>query len=791
MYTLKKREGKSRIWPRPKDMPAVVHRLLCSRGIASEEEAEAFLHPAQQLLHDPPLFPGVQEASAILKEAIVQQTRICVYGDYDVDGVSASTILSGALETLGANVFVRIPSREEEGYGLNENAVREIAAQGTGLLVTVDCGISDKPFVDIALELGMQVIVTDHHRAAQERLPRCTIVSAQVGEYPCPYLCGAGVAYKLACALDERFAQEYIDIAALATVADIVPLLGENRTIVARGLAKMNEGLRPGLLALLREAGTEKRRVTEDTLGFQIGPRLNAAGRLGSAMRAYHLLSARSEHEAEKLAKELNEANDERRTLEKHVTQHVHMQLANYDFTAHRAIVLRGEDWNAGVIGIAASRLLEEYHFPVILFAQQDGMLKGSCRSIEGVDIYLALRACEKHLTKYGGHTAAAGLTMPADRFDEFCADLDRYLADNIPPEVWIPAYEFDEDVRLDEIDLETCRAIEMLRPYGMANEQPLFLTEFLPAGVRRIGSDASHLKLTMMDDMENRLDAVWFGHGDEADGLDLSARRRAIGTLQANEFRNVARPQFMMGRMLPPEAEELLHDEKATCVPQSFLTETLYTEKKPVDAQIIDMQTAAALLTENVQGLIFAVPDPATARELYAAFEAAQIAFLPDIVWGEWAQDARCFSAIAICPCGMAPTGVKHVVAVDIDPAFYAERAPSAHLYRQSDAGGMACWLDTLPDIDQLREAYVAARRVSGRPLCVNDEAALCREIAMEAGLPQHAAQASLIALADMELVVIEDGTKLTVPRAGKTDPLQNRVFQNIIALRERRSML
>lgn len=791
MYTLVKRGQTGAQWEKPEDMPQILHALLCSRGIASAEEAQIFLHPQDQPLHDPLTFPGVKEAVRIIREAIAQKNKVCVYGDYDVDGVSASTILSGALETLGADVCVRIPLRADEGYGLNENAVRELSEAGVDLLITVDCGISDRKNTDLAMELGMQVIVTDHHRASEESLPRCTVVSSQMGEYPCPVLCGAGVAFKLACALDERFAAEYIDIAALATVADIVPLVDENRTIVAKGLRRMNEGLRPGLLALLREAGMEKRRVTEETLGFQIGPRLNAGGRLGSAERSYKLLRAKTQEEAEELAKELNAENNARRTLEREVARQAHEQLAGYDFTRRRAIALKGTQWNSGVIGIAASRLVEEYHYPVLLFAEQDGVLKGSCRSIEGVDIYLALKACEKHLTKYGGHTAAAGLTLDADKFEAFCDDLDRYLSENIAPEVYIPSHVYDAEAPVREVDAAACLALEMMRPFGMGNPAPMFLAEFMPAGVRRIGAEGNHLKLTMTDEFDSRLDAVWFGHGDAADALVSGTRRMAIGTLQANEFQNVIRPQFMMNRLLPESAGALFARAKEGYVPQSFLTEILYTEKKQNQAEMISLQEAAGLLAENVQGLVFAAAGVESAQELREAFVSCGAALLPDIAFGEWTQDERCFSCIAVCPHGDPPAGVKAVVALDLEPEYFGCR-DDIDVYMLPAVAVMPEWLGLLPDIDMLRETYIAARRVGSRPLRVKDESALIAEIAREADQTQLTAAAGLIALCDMGLVQIKDDPPgVETPRGVKMDPAENRIFKRITQLRERSRLL
>ncbi len=788
MYTLRKRGIVGPNWPRPDGMPEIVHQLLRTRGVESERQARVFLHPLEQPLHDPYLFPGISQAAPILRSAIAQGMRICVYGDYDADGVCASAILCGALEALGADVVIRIPTRAE-GYGLNEEAVRELAAQGVGLLVTVDCGITARENVRIAQSLGMQVVVTDHHRADPELLPNCAIVSSQMGEYPSPYLCGAGVAFKLCCALDSKFEEEYIDLAAIATVADIVPALGENRVIIAKGLQKLNASPRPCVQALMDAAGISGRKIDEGTIGFQIAPRINAAGRLGSAMRSFELLRTKSLEEAAPLARVLNEENVDRKRQGSEIEQEAAKMLENYDFTAHRAIVLKGK-WNPGIVGISASHLKEEYQYPVILLCEQEGRLHGSCRSIDGVDIYDALSACAEHLTSFGGHVAAAGLSMPAENFDAFRDCLDTYLRENIPPEMWIPAWEYDADLGVCEADVDLCRAVEKLAPFGLGNPPPVFLTQFRATQVRTMGKGV-HLKFDMQDDTGDRLEAVYFKHGDLADELALGTKRMAVGALEINSFMNTERVQFNIAKILPENARNMMERAKMGYLSQSFLTEILYTNQNK-EGQMIDLAAAVALLCENLQGVTFAFGCAKAAWALYDALVAADIPYAPDIVFDDWAQDERCFSCISVCPAGKAPKGVKIVIAGDIDAKYFAQNAPDAKLYQLTGADCSGEWLESLPDVDELRNVYVAARRLFSRPLVLKSRGELRREVAKAADVPEHSALAALMALEDMGLVTYrENPIGLDIPRGIKADPMQNGIVRNILALRERGSLV
>ena len=449
MRKLIQRGEDARDWAHDGTLSDMLYRLLRRRGIDSPEAAERFLHPQPEQLHDPMKLSCMGEAVRLIREAREAACPVWVYGDYDVDGVCSTAILTGCLAGLGMDARSYIPSRHKEGYGLNEAAIRQIAEESgcpekQALLVTVDCGVSCHSEVALARELGLRVIVTDHHRPG-EKLPDCPVVNPLLMDYPFPYLCGAGVAFKLCCALVgfDR-AKDWLDLAAMATVADIVPLTDENRVIVALGLALINQQPRPGVRALIEAAGLKGRVITAGHIGFQLGPRLNASGRLGDAQRALALLSGKDVASVRPIAAELEQENQNRRQVETGILSQALEQMAGYDLLAHRAIVLVGQGWNSGVIGLAASRLVTRYHYPVILLAAAEGVCTGSCRSIPGVDIFAALSSCADLMIRFGGHRQAAGLTILEEKVPELIARLDDYLAAQVPPGEYIPEAEYD-----------------------------------------------------------------------------------------------------------------------------------------------------------------------------------------------------------------------------------------------------------------------------------------------------------------------------------------------------------
>ena len=503
-------------------LPAWFSDLLRARGISTEEEARRFLNPSLDGLHDPFLLPGMEKTVALLRGAIAKGDTIMVYGDYDADGVCAASILMEVLHEEGASLAYRIPSRHAEGYGLNPDAVREIAGKAQ-LLITVDCGVSNAEEVALAKELGLTVIVTDHHQPP-EALPGADVVmDPLLGDYPCPYLCGAGVALKICQALQGLAGVEKrLDLAALATVADIVPLKDENRIIVREGLRRMETSSRPGLRALIAAAGIEPP-LNADHIAFRLGPRLNAAGRLGDAKLGVHLLLTPDPVKAEHIAGLLEQANRTRQNLEREMTAAARTQLNLDDLAKAHVIVVCGEDWNPGLIGLTAGKLCERFHLPAVALSLHEGMASGSCRSIPGVNIYRMLTACADLLERFGGHEQAAGLTVKAENIPLLRERLEAAIASEVPEECFLPTAEYDLAVPFRIWTPETLALLSALEPTGCGNPAPLFLLRDAEVQcLRKVGKDGSHLKVTVLDEDLTVVDGIAFGAGETADEAPL-----------------------------------------------------------------------------------------------------------------------------------------------------------------------------------------------------------------------------------------------------------------------------
>ncbi|MBR3486859.1 MAG: single-stranded-DNA-specific exonuclease RecJ [Clostridia bacterium] len=500
----------------------IVMRALRARGINTEEERKRFMYPDLSMLRDPFGLPGMKAAVDRIEEALVAGESICVYGDYDVDGICATTMLLHYLLSIGGEVSYRIPSRHDEGYGISRRAIDALHGAGVSLIITVDNGISAASEIAYASELGKDVIVTDHH-IPPETIPECTAVichSLEGSEYP-RYLCGAGVALKLIQALGGvEAAEDYIFLAGVATVADVVPLLDENRLLVKYALDALNSGKCCIGMRMLLESLSAKKPYTVYNIGFGVAPRLNASGRIGDASLGVELFMTEDEQEAAGIIAELTRLNEKRQAEEQSILDEAIRMVEDLDVSDKHVILLASEKWNSGVIGIAASRLAEMYHRPTILFSLHDNALKGSARSIEGINIHDALKAHSDMFIRFGGHAKAAGVTMERERFPEFCKALEAYFAENCPPELFIPrrGYEFDED--LSQITMELVRQLEMLAPYGEGNPPPVFyISNVSPYHIRRFGCDGQHLR---MDLRQNRFcfESVYFCGGRSFDNI-------------------------------------------------------------------------------------------------------------------------------------------------------------------------------------------------------------------------------------------------------------------------------
>ena len=535
--------------------PAWESELLLARGVDTPEKAERFLHPALTDLHDPLLMHDMDRALLLIRVAIRRGDRILVYGDYDVDGISAVTVLLETLLEEGAKASFRIPARHSEGYGLNEQAVREIAEEYR-LLITVDCGIANVREVRLAKELGMSVIVTDHHEVPEELPPADAVLDPLLGAYPFRRLCGAGVALKICQAMQGMAGVEKrLEIAALATVADIVPLTDENRVIVREGMRRMAHTDRPGLRALMERARVGDP-VRADDIGFRLGPRLNAAGRLEGAEQGVRLLMTRDPEEARRIADHLEENNRLRQETEQRMLKEAMEALPLHaDLRRDRVIILEGEDWNPGLIGLVAGRLCERFHHPVIVLSRQGDRAVGSCRSIPGINIWEMLNLCQDLFLRFGGHAQAAGLTIPAERIPELRTRLNAAIREHCDDRCFLPVLEYDSELPLEQVTLEMIGDLEALEPTGFGNPAPAFLCRgaWLQEA-RRVGRDLSHLKLSLLEGGAVR-DGIGFGLGYAAD--QTLEKVDVLFRPERNEFGGRVSPQLQVQAIRPAEAAE------------------------------------------------------------------------------------------------------------------------------------------------------------------------------------------------------------------------------------------
>ena len=546
--------------------------VLALRGVRTAEAARELLEGGPELLHDPLGMLGMDVARRRVLQAIERGETVAVYGDYDVDGITATCLVTDYLRRRGLRVYPYIPDRNEEGYGLNCSALENLRAEGVSLLITVDCGITAVEESEFGRELGMDMVVTDHHECKDGELPDAVAVvdCKQSGDsYPNAALAGVGVAFKLVCAVDGdpvAMLERYADLVAVGTVADVMPLVDENRFLVRCGLEKLEKDPLPGFAAMLKEAGVDPRRLSAATVGFSLAPRLNAAGRLGQAERAAELLMCRDPEEAASLAAELCELNRQRQSIETEIWQDAQAMLAGKK--PDGPIVLASDHWHQGVIGIAASRLAEQFSLPAIMICLNGEQGKGSCRSYGGFNLFEALAACSEHLIGFGGHALAAGLNIRGDRVDEFRRALKEYYRLNRPevqPEVCC-----DLLLRSGEmLSIPNVRELDRLEPFGNMNPKPVFCF----SGARLEAADAvgggRHLRVRLAVG-GSRLDGIFFGHSAQELGVRAGDCVDAAFTPQVNEFRGHVSVQLMLTALRPhdpvPLCRLILAGDEAAC---------------------------------------------------------------------------------------------------------------------------------------------------------------------------------------------------------------------------------
>jgi len=532
----------------------LVARLLLIRGCSTPEQVERFLYAGEDTLHDPLLLDGMSNAVAAIREAIRRGRRIRIYGDYDADGISSTSLMIWLMRELGANFDYYIPHRVYEGYGLNISALDRAKEEGIELIVTVDTGISAYEEARHAAEIGIDLIITDHHEPPARLPSALAVINPKKPGCPYPFkqLAGVGVAFKLAQALLERVPDRLTELAALGTIADLMPLVDENRTLVRMGLRRMQRSSYVGLIALFHASGLDGKEISAGHIGFAIAPRINASGRLTSADSAVRLLTTEHEQEAGLLARELDELNRDRQRIVEETFDEAVLQLEErYGAELPPVIIASGEGWNVGVIGIVAARLLERYYRPTIVFTidAESGMAKGSARSIRGFDIYRALTECADILDHFGGHQAAAGMSLLADRLEELNERLNQLARDWLGEEDYIPVTEADIGLEISDCRVELIEQLEQLAPFGLGNRSPKFLLESAAVKeLRQIGKDGQHLKLQLQDRETGLvLDAVGFGFGSLQSHIAPTSRVDVIGELQVNEWNGTRNAQLLI----------------------------------------------------------------------------------------------------------------------------------------------------------------------------------------------------------------------------------------------------
>ncbi|WLV23662.1 single-stranded-DNA-specific exonuclease RecJ [Aciduricibacillus chroicocephali] len=524
----------------------VMKSLLMQRGISSAEEAEQFLQPSRQKLHKPALFADMEKACDRVHRAISEGERILVYGDYDADGVTSTTVMLETLEELGAYCDYYIPNRFSEGYGPNEAAFREAHQAGVNLIITVDNGISGLHEAVVAKELGMDLIVTDHHEAQGELPDAYAILHPKCSaDYPFDELAGVGVAFKFAEALLGYFPERFLDLVAIGTVADLVPLVGENRILVSEGLDILTRTERPGLNALKETAKIEGE-VTEEEIGFLIGPRLNAVGRLQDADLAVDLLRAEDPEEAAELATAVQELNQERQKIVADIAKEAEAMLKERE-NLPGVIIVSKAGWNEGVLGIVASKLVRLFGRPAIVLAEKDGgMLKGSARSIPAFDLFEACMSIREMFEGFGGHAQAAGMTFAATNRDAIEQHLDKWIHERLDEDDFREELLIASKLQFDEINEQLVNEVGALRPFGMHNPKPMFHFTDIPKEKRLLGNMNKHMKLQFAQS-GSALEGIGFGMGELAPLISPDTEVSVVGELGINEWNGHRKVQIVM----------------------------------------------------------------------------------------------------------------------------------------------------------------------------------------------------------------------------------------------------
>ncbi len=522
----------------------LVANVIANKGLTDSNEIEVFLHPRRSDFHNPFLMPDMEKAVDRIIKAIQTNEKTIIYGDYDVDGITSSTVLKRFLEERGLNTDVYIPNRLNEGYGLNENAIRQIAENKYTLIITVDCGITGNKEIELAKTFGIDTVVTDHHEPSEE-LPKALAVvdcKRKDNKYPFNELAGVGVAFKtiqaisIKLGLKEEEFLKYLDLVCVGTISDIVPLINENRTISKLGLKLVKQTRNVGLRALLESIGYKK--IDSNAISFGIAPRINACGRMGYEKEALDLFLTNDLQEARNITQKLNNYNTERQEIEKAIFNEAQEMLQNDEEKKLPCIILGKENWHHGVIGIVSSKITDMYFKPSILVSFEGNLAKGSGRSIQGFDLHEALEKCKDSIEQFGGHSMAVGVTLKKENFEKFKTEFEEYAEKEKISEI-VPIIKIDQKIQLKNITMSDVKDLELLEPFGEGNKPPLFKINDLKIEAIRSLSEGKHLRLDLKEETA-RISAIGFNLGELASEYKIGDKINIAGHLEINSYNGV-----------------------------------------------------------------------------------------------------------------------------------------------------------------------------------------------------------------------------------------------------------
>ncbi|MGM9749323.1 MAG: single-stranded-DNA-specific exonuclease RecJ [Candidatus Cryptobacteroides sp.] len=536
----------------------VLARLLTQRGITTFQQAREFFRPSITNLHDPFLMTDMDKAVERIRKAIENQEKILIYGDYDVDGTTAVSLVYSFLKRLTSKIDFYIPDRYDEGYGVSYKGIEWASGNGFSLIITLDCGIKANDKVNFAAEKGIDMIICDHHLPENE-IPGAVAVLDPKREdchYPFDDLSGCGVGFKLVQAYSLRYDIPFdtllplLDLLVVSIASDLVSVVGENRILAHFGLKCLNENPRKGLLAMINLSGLDPSHITIDDIVFKIGPRINAAGRMESGRIAVELLTAEDDATAMRIGSEINEHNNERKNIDREITQEaLEMVRSGNCMPAENATIVYNPMWHKGVVGIVASRLVEAFYKPTVVLTKSNGFITGSARSVHGFDLYDAIESCSDLLENFGGHLYAAGLTMKEENLPEFCRRIDSFIAGRINPEMLTPVINIDSKLDFDRITPKFFRILKQFQPFGPGNNAPVFLTEnvYDNGNARKVGSDAGHLKLELIQESQpyHHISAIAFNKSEHFDHIKAGNPVDICYSIVENYYRGVANIQL------------------------------------------------------------------------------------------------------------------------------------------------------------------------------------------------------------------------------------------------------